>query len=116
MIEKTLHLPHMIQVKTDEDSTDHYIIDGNILRKSKKCVLLEELALWKKSSDGKYTPSILYDKPGEKRPFAVILFDEHHDPFDKYHEYDARFFDNFEDAMRYYSCFSLKETNGDVHG
>ena len=116
MIEKTLRLPCMIQVKTDEDSTAHYMIDGNILIKSKTSILLEETALWIKSSDGKYTSSILYDKSEKKRPFLVILFDEHHDPSDKYHEYDARFFDNFEEAMRYYLCFSLKETNSDAYG
>jgi hypothetical protein len=115
MIEKTLHLPFMIQVKTDEDSTAHYMIDGNKLKKSKTCILLEETVLWKKSSDGKYTHSIAYDKSEKKRVFVVIQFNEHHRPFVKYHNYNARFFDNFEDAMRYYSYFSLKETNGDAH-
>lgn len=107
--EKPLRLPTNIQVKTSDDSIDHYIIDGNILKKSKTCILLEETTLWKKSSEGEYTPSLLYDKPEGTRPYVVILLDKHL-------EYDARFFDNFEDALRYYSCFFPIETENGVHG
>lgn len=35
---------------------------------------------------------------------------------DKNHEHDARFFDNIEDTLRTYSCFSLIETGDDAHG
>ena len=100
--EKPLRLPTNIQIKTSDDSIDYCIIDGNILKKSKTCILLEETTLWKKSSEGEYTPSLLYDK--------------HQDPLNKHLEYDARFFDNFVDALRYYLCFSLIETDNGAHG
>jgi len=106
----------MIQVKEHRDSITHYIVDGNILKKSKICILLEETTLWKKSSDGKYTASLLYNKPEGTRPYVVILFDEHYDPLDTDHEYDARFFNDFEDAQRYYACFSQIETGENGYG
>jgi len=114
--EKPLRLPTNIQVKTSDDSIDHYIIDGNILKKSKTCILLEETTLWKKSSESEYTPSLLYNKPESIRPYVVILLDKHQNPLNIHLEYDARFFDNFEDALRYYSCFSPIETENDAHG
>jgi hypothetical protein len=110
MVENSLLLPTIIQVKNSDDSIDYYIIDGNILKKSNKCVLIEGTTLWKKSSEGEYTPSLLYHKPDGTRPYIVILFNKHHTSLVKHHEYDARFFDNFKDAQRYYSCFALIET------
>jgi len=40
----------------------------------------------------------------------------HMESLDKNHEHDARFFDNIEDTLRTYSCFSLIETGDDAHG
>jgi hypothetical protein len=110
MVENSLILPTIIQVKNSDDSTDYYIIDGNILKKSNKCVLVEGTTLWKKSSEGEYTPSLLYHKTDGTRPYVVIVFGKHHASLVKHYEYDARFFDNFIDAQRYYSCFTSIET------
>jgi hypothetical protein len=77
---------------------------------SYKCILLEETTLWKKSSENEYTPSLLYHKPDGTRPHVVILFNKHQASLVKYHEYHARFFDNFKDAQRYYSYFASIET------
>ena len=109
MVENSLLLPTIIQVKNSDDSKDYYIIDGNILKKSNKCVLVEGTTLWKKSSEGEYTPSFLYHKIDGTRPYVVIVFGKHHVSLVKHHECDARFFDNFKDAQRYYSCFALME-------
>ena len=101
--EKPLRLPMVIQVKINEDSITHYIIDGNILKKSKTCILLEETTLWGKSKDGDYSTSSADDEPKRKQPYAVILCDKDHDLLDSTQENDARFFDNFEEAHRYYT-------------
>ena len=116
MVEKTLRLPFVIRIKTYEDSIVHYALYGNIVKKSKTCILLEETTTWEKSKDNDSSQSLTYDKSEQKRPYVVILLDGENDLLESNHEYDARFFDNFEDALRYYSCFSLKETNGDAHG
>jgi hypothetical protein len=110
MEEKLLRLPTNIQVKLSDESIDHYIIDGTILKKSKICILLEVTTLWKKFSDRECTPTLIYNKPDGTKPYVVILFDTYQDPLTRCLEYDARFFDNLEDAQRYYSCFSSKET------
>jgi len=110
--EKPLRLPTVIQVKINEDSITHYIIDGNILKKSKTCILLEETTLWEKSKDGDYSPSSSDVEPERKRPYVVILCYKDHDLLDSTKENDARFFDNLEDALRYYSCFTTIEAEG----
>lgn len=112
MIENLFHLPTFIQVKTLDNSTEHYIVDGDILKKSETCILLEGTTLWKKSSEKENTPSLLYDKSEGKRPYVVVLFDKYYNFVDKKHEHHAKFFNNLNDAQRYYSCFAMIDLEG----
>jgi hypothetical protein len=115
MAEIPLRIPIVIQVITNEDSIDHFLVDGNVLKKSETCILVEEKTRWKKTSEGSYIPNVPYTEQNNKQSYAVILFDEHCKILDKNHEYNARFFDNLQDAQRYYMCFSPIEKGSNAH-
>jgi hypothetical protein len=108
-VDNQFRLPTVIQVEEHNNSIIHYIIDGHALKKSRFCILLEETTLWKKSTDTKYIPTLLYDKPEGTRPYSVILLPKQDNQSNTRQQYHAKLFDVYEDAMQYYTCSSQME-------
>jgi len=89
----------IVNAKSDIFLTDYFQIEGNIIEKSESSMLIEKTNIYQKNTDGGYTLSSQYDVKEQRKPYAVILFNNEGN--------ETVFFKYLEDAYTFYKSERL---------